>query len=56
MGHLSKETGHKNGKQMDVLELKSRVTDMKTSVDWLTAGGTEGKKISVLKYNMIEMI
>ena len=49
MGHLSKETGHKNGKQMDVLELKSRVTDMKTSVDWLTAGGTEGKKISELK-------
>ena len=22
---------------MDILELKSRVTDMKTSVDWLTA-------------------
>lgn len=57
MGHLSKEAGHTNRKQMDILELKSRVTDMKTSVDWLTAEWRDrGEKISELKHNVIEMI
>lgn len=57
MGHLSKEAGHTNRKQMDILELKSRVTDMKASVDWLTAEWRDrGEKISELKHNVIEMI
>lgn len=37
IGHLGKETEDKKKKQMEILELKNTITEIKSSVDHLTA-------------------